>query len=62
MKKIFFRGVGAGGFPYERGGDASRLALGCKFRILVKIMFLKRQKIQIDSRDTSTNVYFFFLT
>ena len=50
MKKIFFRGVGGGGFPYERGGDARRLALGCKFRILVKRMFLKRQKIPIDSK------------
>ena len=30
-------GRGGGGITYERGGDARRLALGCKFRILVSL-------------------------
>ena len=61
MQKIFFLGgLGGGGFPYERGGVAHRLALGCKFRILVKSMFLKRQKFQIDSTETPTQMFSFF--
>ena len=49
-----------GGFPYERGGDARRLALGCKFRILVKKILLKRQKFQIDSKEAPPQMFSFF--
>ena len=30
-------GGGGGGLPYERGGDARRLAYDCKFQILVSL-------------------------
>ena len=40
-------GGGVGDSAYERGGDARRLALGCKFRILVllKVFWVKRHHI-----------------
>jgi len=34
-------GGGAGGFPYEKVGDAHRLAQGCKSRILVSLMMFR---------------------
>ena len=38
----------AGGLPYERGGDARRLAYGCKFQILVllRVFWAKHHYIQ----------------
>ena len=57
MKKIFFRGVGGGGFPYERGGDARRLALGVKISDFgEKNVFKKAKNPNRFKRDTSTNV------
>ena len=36
--------VGVGGLPYERCGDARRLAYGCKFRVLVSLgVFIAKQ-------------------
>ena len=36
-----------GGLPYERGGDARRLAYGCKFRVLVslRVFITKHEEI-----------------
>ena len=38
---------GDGGVPYEKGGNARRLAEGCKFRILVshRVFLAKRHYI-----------------
>ena len=36
--------LGWGGLPYERCGDARRLAYGCKFRVLVSLgVFIAKQ-------------------
>ena len=35
---LIYQMPGRGGLPYERGGDARRLAWGCKFQILVSLL------------------------
>ena len=36
-----------GGFPYKSGGDALRLALGCKFQILVSLRLFEMESYYI---------------